>query len=122
MEEIGWENGKSIKRRSIEKLAAEIEKADFFSFDDAYNENSTDCANSAKQKAGVILYIQLNGKEKTIEHYFGCRLSEKMKGNSPANIKIDKDFLPEVFPQELYNLENKIDEIVETKRWIGERK
>ncbi len=46
-------------------------------------------------------------KEKTIIHNLGC-------------IEIGGNW--KVFPQQLYNLENKIDEIVETKRWIGERK
>ncbi len=102
----------------IKQLVSEIEAANFFSFDDAYNNDSTDCQNPVKQKAGVILFIKLRGKEKTIKHYFGCRLSEKMIEHNPVNIKIGKDFLPEVFPQELYTLEMKIDEIGETKRWL----
>ena len=107
-----------LNDEQLKQLVSEIEKVNFFSFDDAYNDDSTDCQNSVKQKAGVILHIQLSGKKKTINHYFGCRFSEKLKGNNPANIKIEKDCLPEIFPQELYDLENKIDEIVEIKSWL----
>ncbi len=76
----------------------------------------------------VTILVKLNGKEKTIEHYWGCwKIDESKEDNSSKedyspNIRIEKTFSPKVFPQQLYNLENKIDEIVETKRWIGERK
>ncbi len=105
-----------LSDEQMKQLVSEIEKADFFSFNDAYNSDSTDCQNS--EKAGVRLFVKLRGKEKTIKHYFGCRLSEKMQEYNPLNIKIEKDFLPEVFPQELYNLEMKIDEIGGTKHWL----
>ncbi len=70
----------------------------------------------------VKINIKLNGKEKTINHYLGCWENDRPTQNDSTDIKIEKDWSPKVFPQQLYNLENKIDEIVETKRWIGERK
>jgi len=79
--------------------------------------------------ATVTLSIRLNEKSKTITHYLGCISNEEIvkkesSGYNSSNIPVSelRDFTKQIFPQELYNLENKIDEIVETKRWIEERK
>ncbi len=69
-----------------------------------------------------MLSIKLNGKEKTINHDWGCWEDSPTENDSTGDIKIVKDWSPKVFPQQLYNLENRIDEIVETKRWVGERR
>ena len=52
----------------------------------------------------AIISIKIDGKEKTVKHYLGC-----LKSGDPF----------ELFPFALVNLENKIDEIVETNRWVG---
>ncbi len=99
-----------LNKEKVTELIAEIEKADFFSLKDSYTNVSDNCPNWAIDAPTAILYINLNGKEKKITHSLGCRE------------KYERNITQKIFPQPLYNLENKIDEIVETKRWIGERK
>ncbi len=109
-----------LTEEQLKRLINEIEKANFFSFDNAYNYDSKNCPNLATDMPGVTLKINLNGKEKTINHYQGCFENDKPKDNSSSGKAEDLSEI--VFPQQLFNLENKIDEIVETKRWIGEGK
>jgi len=115
-----------ISDEKINQLAEEIKKTNFFLFDDAYNSKSGNCPDFATDSSSVTLYIKINGKVKTINHYLGCQdnyRKEIAKGNSNEIPVIDEaEFTKRIFPQQLYNLENKIDEIVGTKRWIGERK
>jgi Domain of unknown function (DUF6438) len=117
--------GKSENLLSQEKksqLITEIEKADFFSFKDLYTEDSNNCPATATDNPTVTISVKLNDKEKTIKHYLGCSEKYEPTGNNSSNIRIGKAWSEQIFPQNLYLLENKIDEIVETKRWIGERK
>ncbi len=111
-----------ITEEQLKQLIAEIDNSNFFSFDDAYTYDSENCPSIATDMATVTLFISLNGKEKTIIHYWGCWINQVPKEHNSANIRVEKDYSPQVFPQQLYNLENKIDEIVETKRWVEERK
>ena len=98
-----------LSQEKIAELVAEIEKADFFSLENSYTYVSDNCPSWMTDAPTAILYINLNGKEKKITHSLGCK--EEYGENTTQKI----------FPQQLYNLENKIDEIVETKRWIGEK-
>jgi hypothetical protein len=122
-----------LEKEKIKQLITEIEKANFFSLDNAYNYDSNNCPLYVSDSSSVLLSIKLNGKEKTINHDWGRWENDRPTQNdstdikiekdwSPNDIKLEKDWSPKVFPQQLYNLENKIDETVETKRWIGERK
>lgn len=97
----------NLNEKKINMLIAEIEKADFFSFKDSYEPDSGNCPESGSDTANVVISIKLTGREKTVLHNQGC-------------VEISTNY--KVFPQQLYKLENKIDEIVETKRWIGEGK
>jgi hypothetical protein len=89
---------KTLNQEKINQLIAEIESVNFFSLSDDVGESG----NCATDHSSVILSIRLNGNEKKINHDLGC--------SGTADLK------------KLEDLENKIDEIVETKRWIGERK
>ncbi len=112
-----------LTEEQLKLLTAEIEKADFLSFDDDYGFKSKNCPNIATDNASVTLNIKLNGREKTINHYLGCLENDKpnIQTNDNSAIRKAEDLSEIVFPQSLYNLENKIDEIVETKRWIEEQ-
>lgn len=99
-----------LSRDKMIQLIDEIEKADFFALKNSYTNVSDNCPGYGIDAPTVILFINLNGKEKMITHNLGCK--EEYKIDEPMKI----------FPQQLFNLENKIDEIIETKRWIGERK
>ena len=93
-----------LSEEKIKELLNEIGKADFFSLTDSYTEESNNCSIYKTDYPITLILINLNGRKKYIKNDLGCWNKEG------------------VFPQKLYNLENKIDEIVETKRWIGERK
>ena len=88
----------TISQEKIDQLIFEVDKVNFFSLSADVGE----AGNCATDHSTVIISIQLRGKEKKINHDLGCA------GTADLN--------------KLEDLENKIDEIVETKRWIGERK
>ena len=96
-----------LNKEKMTQLVAEIEKADFFALKNSYTNVSDNCPGYGTDQPTVTLYIKTEGKEKTIIHNLGCK---EIGGNW------------KVFPQPLYKLESKIDEIVETKYWTGEQK
>jgi len=102
-----------LTEEQLNQLIAEIEKANFFSLDNAYNYDSKNCPEIYTDSPGVNLTIKLKGIEKRINHYHGCNEKDSVT---------QKDWTERIYPQQLYKLENKIDEIVETKRWVGEEK
>jgi hypothetical protein len=114
-----------ITEEQFEQLISEIEKANFFSLKNNYNYDSNNCPTIATDFPSVKLHIKLDGKEKTINHYLGCweeKREEKLQNNSNEIRVSDEDLSKLIFPQQLYKLENKIDEIVGTKEWIGDTK
>ena len=74
----------------IQELVSAFEQAKFFTLRDYTHEDTTD-------SPSAITSITLNGKTKTINHYYG--------DNSA--------------PQALFDLESKIDEITNSKQWTG---
>jgi hypothetical protein len=92
-----------ISLEKVKQLMAEFQKADYFSLENSYDYEN--CPKTWTDRPDAYTSIKINGKQKTIRHYLGCK---------------EKD--SEIFPARLYELENKIDEIVETKRWVGNRK
>jgi hypothetical protein len=87
-------------------LIAEINRADFFALKDSYTGKSGNCPTTATDMPSVTLRIRLNGKDKTIEHYLGCFDAVDIKGSLP------------IFPDKLVRLEDKIDDIIGTDKWI----
>ncbi len=104
-----------LEKEKIKKLLIEIETSDFFSLDSAYGYRFKNCPLAMSDNDSVKIYVKLNGKEKMIDHDLGCL------DMSLAELKKNINRNDRIFPQELYKLENKIDEIAETKRWIGEK-
>jgi hypothetical protein len=80
----------NIGQNDIQQLASKLENSNFFSFQDSYDEYMATDAPSA------ITYVKIGNKEKRISHYYG-------------------DFNA---PIELYELEENIDEIANSRRWI----
>jgi hypothetical protein len=80
----------TITKEKIEQLVQEFEAADYYSLDDNYTERTITDAQT------VITAITIDGKTKAIEHYHG-------------------DFTT---PENLTELENKIDEIVNSSQWV----
>lgn len=105
-----------LEKEKMEQLLTEIETSDFFSLDSAYGYRFKNCASTLTHYDWVKIHIKLNEKEKTIDHDLGCF------DISYAELREEINRKDRIFPQKLYKLENKIDEIVETKRWVGEKK
>ena len=93
-----------LSEAKMNQLINEIVKEDFFSLKDSYTWESKNCPWFMLDASTIILSISLNGKEKTITHYLGYG----EQNESETALKS--------FPQQLDNLESKINEIVETKR------
>lgn len=90
---------RAITREQIKQLMAEFVRAKFFSLDDDYSEIRLSCPTD---QPSAFTSIRINGKSKTINHYLGC-------GE------------PKV-PKALTELENKIDEVVNTAQWLPDKK
>lgn len=94
-----------ISEDKIKQILKEFENADYLNLKDKYDFNT--CPLAATDNSTVITSIRVDDKNKTVSHYLGC--VENNDQHTP-------------FPPKLTELENKIDEIAGTKRWIGERK
>lgn len=103
-----------LEKEKMKQLLTELEISEFFSLDFAYGYRFKNCQSVLTHQDSVKIHIKLNGQEKTIHHDLGCF------DISFAELKEEINRQDKIFPQKLYKLENKIDEIVETKRWIGE--
>jgi len=89
-ETIGPANGR-IDEDTLKALLQEFKTAKFFELDDEYT--SDDCATDHPT---VSTALTINGETKEIDHDTGCDA-----------------------PQELVTLEQRIDEVVGSERWVG---
>jgi hypothetical protein len=87
----------TIPPERVDSLLAELEAAGYFGFADAYVMDSPACGMYATDSPTVITSATRNGETKTIRHDRGC---------SGA-------------PPELSQLEQRIDEVAGTGRWVG---
>ena len=78
-----------ISQEKVKKLIKAFYKINYFSLKDEYSLGPTDCSSAETS-------ITIDGKTKTVYHYYG----------------------DETAPKELTRLEDKIDKIVGTERWI----
>jgi hypothetical protein len=88
-----------ISPEQMKKLIAEFERVDFYSLKSIFENqvNSTgDCTEFWTDASTVITSITFQGRSKKVQHYQGCRGNDSLL--------------------KLTNLENKIDEIVNTKQ------
>jgi hypothetical protein len=92
----------AVSQEQLKKLMAEFDRVKFFSLESDYAHDRRVCESLATDHPSAITSIRINGKTKTVDHYYGC------KG-------------PNV-PKELAVLERKIDEIVNTAQWLPDRK
>lgn len=96
-----------LNESQMTEIIREVENSNFFSFENNYSYGSKNCSSLSTDSPTVTLTINFDGKKKTIKHYYGCF--------------INSWFSRENALQPLFNLENKIDEIVGTKKWIREK-
>jgi Domain of unknown function (DUF6438) len=89
----------TIPAELVDSLVAELEAAGYFRFADAYVMDSPACGMYATDSPTVITSATREGETKTIRHDRGCSAA----------------------PPELSQLEQRIDEVAGTGRWIGRR-
>jgi len=87
-----------IKPENFDKLVKELERIGFAALDDKYEPGTRGCPNSATDNPSAQTSIRINGKTKSVLHYYGCRDSEVLRT--------------------LTALERKIDEVIGTEKWI----
>lgn len=91
-----------ISQEQLKQLISEFEKIDFYSlkntFDDPSKNNRNDCPTHVFDSSTTVTSITINGKSKEVQHYHGCQGTQALAG--------------------LTNLENKIDEVVNIKKWF----
>jgi hypothetical protein len=87
-----------ISKKAFRALVAEFQKLDYFSLPDSYSPGTPQCPQRVTDMPSANTSIRLNGKTKVVLHYYGCGDGGKL-------------------PQ-LTELENKIDEVAGTRKWI----
>ena len=91
-----------IPVEKVLELVAEFERIKYFSLKDRYAKTEDGCPAVWTDQGGAEISITINGKEKTIGHYHGCA----------------REGLRKPYPEDLTSLEDKIDEVVGTERWL----
>ena len=82
----------------FQQLVDEFEGIKYFSLQDRYTQRADGCTTFMTDMPSANTSLSLNGRVKTVAHYFGCRG-------------------PEIIPA-LTALERKIDEVAGTEKWI----
>jgi len=89
-----------ISEEKLRQLISEFKKVNYFSLRDTYQPSDNGCPGFVTDMPSANSSIEINGRKKAISHYLGCR---EQGGD---------------FPLQLVSLENKIDEIVGTGKWL----
>jgi hypothetical protein len=90
-----------ISREKVQVLVAAFGKVSFFSLRDQYFGKEDGCRQLWADSDSATTSIVMNGKSKSVNHYLGCH----RKGRIP-------------YPRVLSALEEKIDEVANTKQWV----
>jgi len=93
----GMARGK-ISRKAFRRLVKEFEAIDYFSLPDRYTPGTPDCPRMITDLPSANTSLRLRGKVKAVMHYHGC-------GDEGVLAKLTA-------------LENRIDEVAGTKKWI----
>ena len=99
---------KQLNDEEMKALMSEIIKSQFFSFEDDYSFDSSNCSSISTDSPNSILKIRFQGKEKTIEHYYGCHVKNWTTNDNAL--------------QPLSDLETKINEVSGIPNWNTGRK
>lgn len=87
-----------ISKAALDELVREFDRINYFSLDDDYTGAQKNCKELWTDNPTATTSLNWNGKSKVIRHYHGCRGSSVL--------------------EQLTALEDKIDEVANTKRWI----
>jgi hypothetical protein len=91
-----------IPVEKVALLVGEFERIKFFSLKDRYAKEEDGCPSVWTDQGAAVVSIAINGKTKTINHYHGC--GRGVSGTA--------------YPPELTALEDKIDEVIGTGKWL----
>lgn len=94
---IGNATGK-INQADFRALASEFEKINYFTLPDAYTPGTKECPRVMTDMPSANTSIRLDGRAKSVAHYYGC-------GTEGALAKLTA-------------LETRIDEVAGTQKWI----
>ncbi len=95
----GMAKGK-ITLPNLKTIISAFEQADFFNLKNSYAQSSDGCGEIWTDNPSEIISIQIEGKNKTVLHYFGCA---KVAGNALERI---------------VRLGQTIDKTTNSKRWV----
>lgn len=87
-----------ITKEALDKLIGAFEEIDYFKLNESYDSEGKHCPQIWTDHPTATTSLNWKDKKKTVRHYHGCR----------GNPVLDQ----------LTALEDKIDEIVNTQRWI----
>jgi hypothetical protein len=87
-----------ITKAELEELIREFERIDYLNLADHYTLGSKNCPQEWTDNPTAVTSLNWKDKKKTIVHYHGCRGSNVL--------------------EQLTALEDKIDQVVKTERWI----
>lgn len=87
-----------ITKDALEDLIREFEEIDYFKLDDNYGGQGKNCPELWTDHPTVVTSLNWKDRKKSVSHYHGCRGTAVL--------------------EQLTKLENKIDEVVNTNRWI----
>jgi hypothetical protein len=87
-----------ISQEAVRQLISEFEKANYFSLKNQYKNPEDGCDGWVTDNPSAITAIRINGKTKTVDHYYGCRGAKVLEA--------------------LTRLETRIDEMANTAQWI----
>jgi len=96
----------TLTPEQIKVLIEAFNEADFFSLKDRYKGSDDECPTIWTDNPSAYITFEAGGRRKSIVHYYGC---QEATGTTEWK----------VYPQALYVLGKRIDEIVGTERWIG---
>jgi hypothetical protein len=107
-----------LTRDQLQLLISTIRESDFFAFNNSYVTAADGCPTTATDMPTVTLSVRLDRSRKTVSHYHGClEISEPQPSDLGKVARAEK---LQPYPRKLTTLENRIDEIVSTKQWIGD--
>ena len=87
-----------IPRAAVQQLVREFNRINYMRLDDEYVSEGPNCPEWWTDSPSAITSLDWKGRTKTVRHYHGCRGAKVL--------------------DQLTALENKIDRVANTKRWV----
>ena len=87
-----------ISKAAVQQLVREFNRINYLRLDNEYISEGPNCPESWTDMPSAVTSLSWKGREKTIRHYHGCRGARVL--------------------DQLTALENKIDRVANTKRWV----